>query len=431
MKRILMLAALPIACLFLNGLALGQERSFKTDNGCSVVMTTNAPIEQPVQWTGRCVNGLASGVGILSYQFDTDSLGKARWHVKTMLTNGKENGVSWLVADPAIRQSNDATFNMNLYIRRNGERLSRKSLQTTDSLDQSLQTADALANEAQGLGLPTMSADVLKIDIRQWYQNPSQYTGGASTSNMASNSSVNRTSQATSQPTTTSNQTSPSSSGNITAECDQEQSRIISKATADAKALVATGDLAGMQRIQLVRNIAMRDLYSGGRCSGANNATARREQAQHFINMDQRFCQQWGMGSQCAAPPVLAANKSTSTASSNSQGESSSNATGKQSIERVDRCIDIRNTHVQGNDAQWYRVTNTCPSAIKFYSANNSSDRYGNLKNLAPGQTDTSWWSLRTKSSLPWVACPEKSPNGKDVRLDESNANSLACFYYN
>lgn len=254
------------------------------------------------------------------------------------------------------------------------------------------------------------------------------FQGGASAPNIAS--STSQTSQTAPQPTTASNQTPQSSTNNLTAECDQEQSRIISKATADAKALVATGDLAGMQRIQLVRNIAMRDLYSGGRCSGANNATARREQAQKFINMDQRFCQQWGMGNQCAAPPVLAANKSSSTASSNSQGESGSNATGKQSIERADRCIDIRNTHVQGNDAQWYRVTNTCSSAIKFYSANNS-ERYGNLKNLAPGQTDTSWWSLRTKSSLPWVACPEKSTNGKDVRLDESNANSLACFYYN
>lgn len=257
------------------------------------------------------------------------------------------------------------------------------------------------------------------------------FKGGASASNTAS-SSASQPSQATTQPTTTNNQAPQFSASNITAECDQEQSRIISKATTDAKALVATGDLAGMQRIQLVRNIAMRDLYSGGRCAGATNATARREQAQKFINMDQRFCQQWGMGSQCAAPPVLVANKPTNTTPSNSQDEStaSSNAAGKQSIERVDKCIDIRNTHIQGNDAQWYRVTNTCSSAIKFYSANNS-ERYGNLKNLAPGQTDTSWWSLRTKSSLPWVACPEKSTSGKDVRLDESTTNSLVCFYYN
>lgn len=162
-------------------LAWGQSRSsnaYKTDVGCSVLLGGDAVIEEPVQWTGRCESGLVSGLGILSYQFDTRSLGIARWHIKFRFLNGKEHGAGWSVADPLIRQSNDSSFSIILQVRRDGERLRRATLRPSDSLDQSLQKAEEIANEAVSLGLPTMTADELKNDIRQWYLNPSQYTGG-------------------------------------------------------------------------------------------------------------------------------------------------------------------------------------------------------------------------------------------------------------
>lgn len=140
-----------------------EMRTLKTDAGCTVVWPVGLTIQQPVQWTGRCENGLATGLGLLSYQFDTGSLGIARWHIKAMFVNGKENGVNWVVADPIDRQSNDSSFSMSLSIRRDGERLSRKILQPSIPLDQALQTADAMVSEAQSLGLPTMTADVLKM----------------------------------------------------------------------------------------------------------------------------------------------------------------------------------------------------------------------------------------------------------------------------
>ena len=162
-------------------LGWGQGRSFKaykTDDGCSVLMSGDAMFEEPVQWTGRCESGLVSGLGIFSGQFDTRSLGIARWHSKFRFLNGKEHGAGWVVADPLVRQTNDSTFSMRLQVRRDGERLKRTSLWPSDPLDQSLQKAEEFVNEAVRLGLPTMTADELKNDVRQWYQNPSQYTGG-------------------------------------------------------------------------------------------------------------------------------------------------------------------------------------------------------------------------------------------------------------
>ena len=164
-----------------------QIQTLKTDSGCSLLLAAGTTVEQPVQWTGSCENGLAANVGILSYQFDAGPVrGKVRWHVKAMFKNGKQIGVTWFVADPVLRfQNTDGSKPMVLVIRRDGQEASRKALQPTDSLEQSFQTADAMINEAQSLGLPSMSADVLKNDIRQWYQNPNQYTGSSVASSRA------------------------------------------------------------------------------------------------------------------------------------------------------------------------------------------------------------------------------------------------------
>ena len=273
------------------------------------------------------------------------------------------------------------------------------------------------------------------------------FQGGASASNTASGS-ASQPPQTATQPNVANNQTSPSSSGNITAECDQEQSRIISKATADAKALVATGDLAGMQRIQLVRNIAMRDLYSGGRCSSANNATARREQAQKFINMDQRFCQQWGMGSQCAAPPVLAAAKPSNTTQSNSQSQQSngsstnsqdqqntssssstsaqSQSSGRRSVAGAQQCISVNRAA-----DRWAIMKNNCPYDIEaawcYAGGDCKNGTWGasNLGTVRAGDTRSAstFTSKSSQLDLHVIACKGANTSPQDV--DESH---YQCF---
>jgi len=179
-------ATIRIVCalgLMCASLVWGQSRplkTYKTDAGCNVLMPGgDAVLEEPLQWTGRCQDGLISGLGILSYQFNSGSFGILRWHHKIRFLNGKEHGAGWYAPDPVLKQNNDPNHLMILYLKRDGERLRRVVLLPSNSLDISLQKAEEIANEAVSLGLPTMTADELKDDIRQWHQNPGQYTGGA------------------------------------------------------------------------------------------------------------------------------------------------------------------------------------------------------------------------------------------------------------
>jgi tripartite-type tricarboxylate transporter receptor subunit TctC len=326
---------------------------------------------------------------------------------------------------------------------------------------------------------------------------------------------------------------------NLNAECSQLESRIYTKAKDDTQALVATGSMAGMLRVQLQRAISIRDLYSAN-CAAATNATAKRNMAQQHIAQNQAYCQQWGMGGQCAAPPVLAAPTRPSAASSaTSSASGTAHCMGKLEVER-DRLEKIRlssrnddiaglkvliqsnqyqvdlfsgecaahpeaatyvaagkkgvgewrdacqqksgnancdpapsaaasntaasvgtsNTRASNNannsasgaetaiewagdmtqlcivfkarprsrdsTIQWYDMTNRCNEVIMLHISDGPTAYYGSAMELRPNQTDSSWWAIKNRSDINFIACRDKTINDEKVHFDHKQ---LGCYF--
>lgn len=160
------------------------------------------------------------------------------------------------------------------------------------------------------------------------------------------------------------------SNDQLESQCDQQYERIVSKATEAQKGAAAKGDFAEITRLNLVRSIEIRNLYSS-QCVGAKRATSRRELGQRGIDMNKNFCQQWGMGDQCAAPPVLARSPSTV----NDTGSRSSNDTGSRDSSRArthdaaaeaHECVALDNA----GSGNFGAFKNICSYKVNFYTCN-------------------------------------------------------------
>jgi hypothetical protein len=151
--------------------AVGQDfYSYITDKGCSVMI--KAPnVQTPLNWTGECKDGLAHGVGLLSYQFESD--GKTlRWHVKGMRVSGKTEGLIWVLSDEKLRNTIPGLArSMVLSVEASGERVvQRKSIAPSDSVESALSQANAMLAEASRRNLLSVSTNVVEADIRQFLQ---------------------------------------------------------------------------------------------------------------------------------------------------------------------------------------------------------------------------------------------------------------------
>jgi hypothetical protein len=166
-----------------------QMNPYITDKGCNFLWPGRA-LQEPISWTGRCENALAAGSGVLTYQLSSDPGRETLWHMKTLLIEGKQSGISWTVADAEKRRFSDVD-SINLRVNQKGERVASIFIYPGDSMEQVLKIASSKMTEALDLGLPSLTSRELQADIRRWHKNPTTawYLEGGDPKNGASVSS--------------------------------------------------------------------------------------------------------------------------------------------------------------------------------------------------------------------------------------------------
>ena len=120
----------------------------------------------------------------------------------------------------------------------------------------------------------------------------------------------------------------------------------------------------------ILRSIEIRNLYSS-QCVGAKRATSRRELGQRGIDMNKSYCLQWGMGDQCAAPPVLARSPSNAyAAGSNSSNDTGSRDSGRgrshDAAAEAHECVALDNA----GSGNFGAFKNTCSYKVNFQTCN-------------------------------------------------------------
>lgn len=152
------------------GSAWGQAL-YSTDSGCKLYL--NPPnVEQPVQWSGGCSQGLAQGPGILSFQFDAGAQGGGRYHSLDYLEKGRPSGVGLYVEDAASRGSRSSPFNLRIVLYREGVSKKRNSLPPDIQWTEAEALLAAYFEQALAEGLPTTPLAQLRTALRTWKENP-------------------------------------------------------------------------------------------------------------------------------------------------------------------------------------------------------------------------------------------------------------------
>lgn len=192
-----------------------------------------------------------------------------------------------------------------------------------------------------------------------------------------------------------SNATWAQSNDQLEIQCNQLYDRIVSKATAAQAGASAKGDFAEVTRINLIRSIEIRNLYSS-QCVNAKRATPRRELGQRGIDMNKSLCVQFGMGDQCAAPPVLAGSPSNASnaGARNSNNTGSSDSDGRKSFKDPQTgrdCVTKVGADREGDKFVRIKVQNICSGNFSYkIRLQNGSTRGTGVGPGTPNQPATS-----------------------------------------
>lgn len=219
------------------------------------------------------------------------------------------------------------------------------------------------------------------------------------------------------------------SNSQVDVQCDNEYNKIIGDTTRDQQTAVAKGDIAEVTRLNLVRSIKIRDLYSTT-CSNASRAKARREVGQRGIDMNSSLCQQYGMGPQCAAPPVFSSPSQSTTVTVQQGNTSTSSGVGALSSssskgEWAGNCLSVARP-----PNAWADLTNNCSYDVEArwcyigLDCKNGDWGLSNQGTIRSGQTRSasSQGSRSSQYNIVFNAC-----KGANSPISEPSKGNIQC----
>lgn len=141
-----------------------------TDGGCKALRRLNNAVPS-FTWSGTCEGGLVSGIGIFSYQINSNGA-LIRIHSKALNVTGMETGAVWTVTDANIRRP-DTVDSLRLSIMEDGVRGAGVILSpTAESAASAVWGAQHVLDIAGEKKLRSMDANTLLADVRRWHENP-------------------------------------------------------------------------------------------------------------------------------------------------------------------------------------------------------------------------------------------------------------------
>jgi hypothetical protein len=212
-------------------------------------------------------------------------------------------------------------------------------------------------------------------------------------------------------------------------QCDTEYNKIIGDTARDQQTAAARGDFAEITRLNLVRSIKIRDLYSTT-CSNASRAKGRREVGQRGIDMNSSLCQQYGMGPQCAAPPVYSSPSQSTTATIQPGNTSNGSGVGALSSsssrgEWAGNCLSVARP-----PNAWADLTNNCSYDVEArwcyigLDCKNGDWGLSNQGTIRAGQTRSasSQGSRSSQYNIVFNAC-----KGANSPISEPSKGTIQC----